>query len=64
MSILSQTGRTAKSPYARHSKRPYQYMAEVYACIKACKEGKAAEYRANAEAFWNKVRGAELRAAA
>ena len=42
----------AKSPYQRYGKVPFRYSPEIYACIKACREGRNADYRRNHDAFW------------
>lgn len=41
------TEKKAKLPYQRYGKVPYRYSAEIYACQKACREGRTADYRRN-----------------
>ena len=49
------TERKAKSPYQRYGKTPFRYSAEIYACIKACREGRRADYERTSDAFWNRI---------
>jgi hypothetical protein len=47
--------KSGMSPYQRYDKTPFRYSAEIYACIKACREGKSGEYRRNHDAFWDRI---------
>lgn len=56
MLVMRKQKTSGSSPYNAKGKVPFRYSAEVYACQRACKDGKRGEYERASAAFWERHR--------